>query len=200
MLYALHSFYCIFSLFSVSFVTSFSGYHSVNRPIQKKRRTTIGVSLSSTAIQHDDIAELCDENLERFLLESKKPVLIDIYAKWCGPCKLIEPVVGRCKEKWEKAINILKFDVESKNLKVKMEFLKNKILVNKLPCLILYNDGKLVSTHSGLVNDDQLEKYLQEFHAIPNSEVEVGEQHQQETSPNNKSKNSSAGFINLSAM
>lgn len=109
-----------------------------------------------------EIADLDDSN-DHILFKSKTPVLVDAYAPWCGPCKLIEPVVKRSAEKWAGKLKVVKYDVESgNNAKLKMEMLMQKVILSKLPSLILYQDGKPVGKKTGIVNDEELNQFLEE--------------------------------------
>ena len=63
--------------------------------------------------------DLNDENYAK-LLNGQKATLVDACAIWCGPCKLIEPVLDRCATKWSETIEMAKFDVEAKNPNLKV--------------------------------------------------------------------------------
>lgn len=91
------------------------------------------------------------EELARFI-ESGKPVFIDFYAPWCGPCRQMMPMMDELKIKYHGQINIVKVNVDaSKKLVKAME-------VRGVPYLALYNNGKAVYTKSGLTTRDELEK------------------------------------------
>lgn len=83
--------------------------------------------------------------------------------RWCGPCKLIEPVVERCAAKWDGKVDFVRYDVESgNNHEIKMDMLMQKTRIMKLPTLVLYHEGEIRATHSGLISYEELEVFLAE--------------------------------------
>lgn len=113
------------------------------------------------SIAAGDIIELDDSNYRK-LFAGDKPLLVDACAPWCGPCKLIEPVVERCAENFQNSLVVSRYDVESKNNDVKMELLLQGVMPNSLPSLILIHKNKAITTHNGVVTDEQLEEFIQE--------------------------------------
>lgn len=109
------------------------------------------------------MTEMVDTNHAQFLSDdASKPVLIDMYATWCGPCKLIEPVLDRCADKWESHLDVTRFNVEAENPTLKLELTLKEMMPRKLPTLVLYQNGQPIATRSGLINDDQLDAFLKE--------------------------------------
>mmetsp|Transcript_15379 Transcript_15379/g.33440 ORF Transcript_15379/g.33440 Transcript_15379/m.33440 type:complete len:222 (-) Transcript_15379:62-727(-) len=120
--------------------------------------------LSSRIITNavSDMVNLDDSNRD-IVLGDDKIVLVDAYAPWCGPCKLIEPVIERCAAKWDGKVDFVRYDVESgNNHKIKMEMLMQKTRIRKLPTLLLYHEGEIRATHSGLISYEELEVFLAE--------------------------------------
>jgi len=93
------------------------------------------------------------EELAR-LIESGKPVFIDFYAPWCGPCRQMMPMVDELKAKYYGKINIVKVNVDASKKLVK------EMKIQGVPYLALYNNGKAVYTKNGLTSRDELEKTL----------------------------------------
>jgi thioredoxin 1 len=90
-----------------------------------------------------------------------RSVLVDAYAPWCGPCKLIEPYLVGCAEKYSDRLSVIKYDVEGNNNNdLKVELLLQGVMVRGLPTLILYNGGEPVATHSGAITETGLEEWL----------------------------------------
>ena len=84
-----------------------------------------------------------------------------LFIRWCGPCKLIEPIIERCAEKWEGKVDFVRYDVEGGNgREVKISMLMQKARIRKLPTLLLYHRGKIKATHSGLISYDELELFI----------------------------------------
>ena len=84
------------------------------------------------------------------LINGDKPVLVDFFATWCGPCKTIAPILKEVKNSLEDKIVIIKIDVD-KNEKVSQKF-----NVRGVPTLILYKNGKTIWRKSGVIPTNQL--------------------------------------------
>jgi len=95
-----------------------------------------------------------DDNFEGEVLKSDKPVLIDFWAPWCGPCKAIGPVVEELAEKFKDSVKIMKLNVDE-NQKTAVNY-----GVRSIPTLILFKDGKVLDTLIGLVPKERLEDFV----------------------------------------
>jgi len=84
------------------------------------------------------------------LVNQNKPVLIDFYADWCGPCKIMSPILEDLKSELGEEINIVKIDVD-KNLSIATKF-----LVRSVPTLMLFQAGKMLWRQSGVVRKEEL--------------------------------------------
>ncbi len=84
------------------------------------------------------------------LIKSKPRVLVDFYADWCGPCKMLTPILGQVKEELGDHIRIAKIDVD-KNPKI-----AGRYQVRGVPTMILFKDGKQVWRQSGVVQKSEL--------------------------------------------
>ena len=89
--------------------------------------------------------EITDQNFESEVIKSDKPVLIDFWAVWCGPCKLIAPIVEELATEYDGKVKIGKLDVDS-NQQTSIKF-----GVRSIPTLLLFKDGKLKDTIIGAV-------------------------------------------------
>ena len=95
-----------------------------------------------------------DDNFEGEVLKSDKPVLIDFWAPWCGPCKAIGPVVEELAEKFKDSVKIMKLNVDE-NQKTAAKY-----GVRSIPTLILFKEGKVLDTLIGLVPKERLEDFV----------------------------------------
>lgn len=84
------------------------------------------------------------------LINQEKPVLIDFYAEWCGPCKMMSPILKQVKDSLGDSVSILKVDVD------KNQSLAAKYQVRGVPTLILFKNGKQLWRQSGVLQKEEL--------------------------------------------
>jgi len=91
-----------------------------------------------------------DDNFEIEVLKSEKPVLIDFWAPWCGPCKAIGPVIEELAGELKDSVKVMKMNVDD-NQKTAVNF-----GVRSIPTIILFKDGKVVDSIIGLVAKEKI--------------------------------------------
>jgi thioredoxin 1 len=97
---------------------------------------------------------LTDDNFEQEVIKSDKPVLIDFWAVWCGPCKIIAPVVEELANEYEGKAKIGKLDVdENQQTSIKYG-------VRSIPTLLIFKNGKVKDTIIGAVPKVQIVQKL----------------------------------------
>lgn len=101
--------------------------------------------------------DVVEDNFETEVLKSEVPVLVDFYATWCGPCKLISPVMDWAATEFEGKLKVAKIDTE-----------QNKSFVDKydirgLPTLAIFKGGEAYGIKEGAMGQNLLEKYLMEY-------------------------------------
>jgi thioredoxin 1 len=89
--------------------------------------------------------EVTDANFKSEVLESKTPVLVDFWAEWCGPCKMIAPVVEELAKEYDGKLRVGKVDVDS-NQQTAMQF-----GVRSIPTLLIFKNGRVVDQIVGAV-------------------------------------------------
>ena len=89
------------------------------------------------------------------LINGEVPVLLDIYANWCGPCKVLSPILKEIKSDFKESLIILKIDIDKNNM------LCEKLQVKGVPTLILYKSGKLIWKQSGLISKNEIKNTIE---------------------------------------
>ncbi|MCL8007342.1 thioredoxin [Gelidibacter japonicus] len=89
------------------------------------------------------------------LINQDTPVLVDFFAEWCGPCKMLAPILKQVKDSLGDGISIIKIDVD------KNQALAAKYQVRGVPTMILFKDGKQVWRQSGVLQKDEIIKVIQ---------------------------------------
>ena len=100
------------------------------------------------------VLKITGENYEEEVLNSEKKVLIDFYADWCGPCKMMSPIIDKVEEKMGDSIKVGKIIVdEEDDLAIKYEIMS-------IPTIVIIKDGKVEKTLVGLRDKSEIEEAL----------------------------------------
>lgn len=91
------------------------------------------------------------------IIAGDTPVLVDFFAKWCGPCKMIKPVLEELKKKMGNKIIILKIDID-KNISLSSEY-----RIQSVPTLVLWKQGEIIWRQSGALSLNELEQVLSSY-------------------------------------
>ena len=102
------------------------------------------------------IAHFTDANFKKEVLESQLPVMVDFWAHWCGPCKMIAPIVEELAKEYKEKAKIGKVDVDS-NPKTTTEY-----GVMSIPTLIFFKHGKVMDQAAGALSKTELKRKLEE--------------------------------------
>jgi len=95
-----------------------------------------------------------DSNFDQTVLQAETPVLVDFWAAWCGPCRMVAPVVEELAEEYEGRISFAKLDVDQ-NPKT-----ASKYGIMSIPTLLLFKDGKPISNIVGFKPKAELKRSL----------------------------------------
>ncbi|MCR5289018.1 MAG: thioredoxin [Treponema sp.] len=96
-----------------------------------------------------------EKNFEQEVLQSDKPVLIDFWATWCGPCKMMAPVVAELAEEFDGKVKVGKVDVDEN------EEIAQKYGIMSIPTFIVFNNGEAKATRIGGCSKADLKAFVE---------------------------------------
>ncbi|MGX9459852.1 MULTISPECIES: thioredoxin TrxA [Shewanella] len=102
----------------------------------------------------DKIVYLSDDSFENDVLKSETPVLVDFWAEWCGPCKMIAPILNDVADEYADKLIVAKLNVDQNNVS------PAKYGVRGIPTLLMFKGGELVATKVGALSKTQLKEFI----------------------------------------
>jgi thioredoxin 1 len=102
----------------------------------------------------DNIIDLTDESFEELVASSDKPLMVDFWAPWCGPCKAIAPSVEALAGEYKDQVTFAKVNVDDNPLS------PSKFGVQAIPTLIIFKNGEVAEQITGMVAKEKLEETL----------------------------------------
>ncbi len=104
---------------------------------------------------NDKIVHTNDENFEADVLNSDKAVLLDFWAEWCGPCKMIAPLLDEAADQYEDKLKVAKINIdENPNTPAKYQ-------IRSIPTLMLFKDGSVLAQKLGAMPKKDLTDFLE---------------------------------------
>ena len=104
----------------------------------------------------DNIIHVSDDSFEQEVLQSEMPVLIDYWAEWCGPCKMIAPVLDEVASEYSDKVRVAKLNIDENPAT------PPKYGIRGIPTLMLFKNGEVEATKVGAVSKAQLTAFLDE--------------------------------------
>ena len=99
---------------------------------------------------------LTHENFESEVLKADTPVLVDFWAAWCGPCRMVAPIVEDLVSEYDGRVKVCKFDVDTaKKIDTKID-VPTDYGIRSIPTLLIFNDGKVADQVIGAVKKDEI--------------------------------------------
>jgi thioredoxin 1 len=100
--------------------------------------------------------EVSDDSFETDVIGSNKPVLVDFWASWCGPCKMIAPSLEELSDEMASTITIAKINIDDNQMT------PTKFGVRGIPTMMIFKDGKVVSTQVGAMAKSRIDGWIKE--------------------------------------
>tara|TARA_Y100000588_G_scaffold369702_1_gene439020 strand:- start:1112 stop:1438 length:327 start_codon:yes stop_codon:yes gene_type:complete len=102
----------------------------------------------------NNIVDVTDDSFEEKVLKSESPVLVDYWAEWCGPCKMIAPILEEISVDYSEKVQIAKVNIDENPLT------PSKFGIRGIPTLMLFKDGDVAATKVGAVSKSQLAAFI----------------------------------------
>ncbi len=102
----------------------------------------------------EHMIHVTDDSFDSDVLKSDKPVLVDYWAEWCGPCKMIAPILEEVSSEYSERVKVAKLDVDQ-NQATSMKY-----GIRGIPTLMLFKEGNIVATHVGALTKSQLTAFI----------------------------------------
>ena len=100
------------------------------------------------------VLQLTDANFQAEVLECSTPVLVDVWATWCGPCRLMAPMMDWAAEAYAGRLTVGKLEADPNPSS------RDRMQVQGLPALVLFKDGQEIARHEGAMAKPQLQAFL----------------------------------------
>jgi thioredoxin 1 len=105
---------------------------------------------------NENITHVTDSTFQTEVLGADGPVLVDYWAEWCTPCKMIAPIVDEIAEEYGDRLKVTKMDIDS-NMATPQQY-----SIRGIPTLMIFKDGKVQGTKVGALTKSQLKAFVEE--------------------------------------
>lgn len=105
----------------------------------------------------DKITHVSDASFEEEVLKADRPVLVDYWAEWCGPCKMIEPILHELADEYDGQLKVVKLNIDE-NQQVTSQF-----KIRGIPTLMIFSEGKIQGMKVGAMTKTVLKGFVEDF-------------------------------------
>ena len=112
------------------------------------------------------VIQVTEDNFDEVVMKSEKPVLLDFYADWCGPCKMMSPIVEQISEKYADTYVVGKVNVDEQPA------LALRYQVMSIPMLVTMNLGMFAGKSIGVVSEDEVLELLKKASELRDQKIE----------------------------
>jgi len=109
--------------------------------------------------------EVTDSNFQELIIDAGKPAIVDLWAEWCGPCRMLTPIINDFTEEYKDRVVVAKLDVDS-NPGVARQF-----SIRNIPTILFFKDGQVVDKQVGVVPKSVLVQKLENILASDNNTI-----------------------------
>ena len=108
----------------------------------------------------EQVKHITDSSFEQDVLQSTKPVLVDFWAEWCAPCRMIGPIIEQIASDFASSATVVKLNVDDNSASAQRYGIKG------IPTLILFNEGKEVERVVGATSKDSITRILEKYATV----------------------------------
>ena len=113
---------------------------------------------------NESVKEVSDDTFEREVLESENPVLVDFWAAWCGPCRMLAPTLEAIAEQYSDSAAVVKLNVDDNSSTAQAYGIRG------IPTLILFSGGKEVERVIGATSKESISRMIEKYSGLPSSQ------------------------------
>ena len=102
-----------------------------------------------------NVFHIKDDEFEKEVLQSDKIILLDFWATWCGPCRMLSPILDQIADEMKDQIKVVKMSVDE------CEIIPARFMVRSIPTLVLMKDGEVLGAQIGALTKGQLKSFIE---------------------------------------